>query len=426
MKLPFIKFSNHPILGDLEIDFRKDTTEKIVVCKEDDPYTENMPYSEWYARKVYGGYKSRICVPTPQKGNQYPNIINQDNIYDNILFVGENGCGKTTLLHELDNYNESKFIEYQFDKSKVELHSRYTEAQLFGFPGTFQSHFLSRDIKYDEGRVDERNDIYKAETEGRNTVSGDMVSWLKINRLSIDELNRFFGNDRLAKAFEKAYPFQIPHSMRVTTYEEMRGKPETMIDYIQDLSSGEQEILLRLLYFFKDNLSQCSDIILIDEPESGLHPKWQLKILEYYKYIFASQENPGWLDNNGEPIPPIQGKQKLQLFLATHSENILKSAIEQNDWLIVRLYRDEQGNVKSQRIENADRCLQNISFAEIQYIVFGIATNDYHNELYGHLQNKTGNEESIKDFDVWMKTKNFIGISQVIKESGKSKMEQST
>lgn len=41
-----------------------------------------------------------------------------------------------------------------------------------------------------------------------------------------------------------------------------------------------------------------------------------------------------------------------------------------------------------QKVEYADRAVPYISFAEIQYLIFGIPSNDYHNELYGAIQNK--------------------------------------
>jgi len=386
VKIPFIRFKNHPILGDLELDFRRDCSEKISVCRDDNP------------KKT----ERTITVPVPQKGNQYSIIVNQDNIHDYVLFVGENGSGKTTVLRELNEYNESQYVDYAFDKINVELHARFKGKKIWGFPDKFQSIFLERDIKYNEGRLDERSGIYKTEMEMRDHVSGDMVSWLNIRALSPDRLKGFFGNDRLAAAYAAAQGFQVPHSLRAKTYAEMRGKPDTMIDYIEGLSSGEQEILLRVLHFFKHPPSQCSDSVLIDEPETGLHPKWQTKILGYYKEMFQSQPEPGWVapsETGGiKRLTPPAGMQKLQLFVATHAETILQSAIEQGDWLIIRLFRDSNGIVKSERISGDD--FSSLTFAEARYVVFDMVSRDYHNELYGFLQNETNT--SVKGLDDWI------------------------
>lgn len=58
MRLSQIEFKDHPILKNLKISFVKDNGE----------------------------------------------------IYSNIIFVGENGCGKTTILNELFNYDNSAYI----------------------------------------------------------------------------------------------------------------------------------------------------------------------------------------------------------------------------------------------------------------------------------------------------------------------------
>jgi len=97
----------------------------------------------------------------------------------------------------------------------------------------------------------------------------------------------------------------------------------------------------------------------------------------------------------------IRKAERIQLFVASHSENILKTAIEQGDWLIIQLYRDENKIIQCKRIEQADRRLSKITFAEIQYLVFDIVSRDYHNELYGYLQNKL-NIKSVKGLDDWI------------------------
>ena len=124
---------------------------------------------------------------------------------------------------------------------------------------------------------------------------------------------------------------------------------------VDKFSSGEQEILLRLERM-KENIPSDMDMILLDEPETGLHPKWQLKIIPFILDILK--------DNRS-------GERDLQLFIASHSENILKSVFKRSDTLVVRLYKDK-GEIRSENITNMNTVLKETTIAEIQYLVFGI------------------------------------------------------
>lgn len=55
-------------------------------------------------------------------------------------------------------------------------------------------------------------------------------------------------------------------------------------------------------------------IALVDEPELSMHPKWQQKVLQYYRNLFNKD-----------------GSQDAQMILATHSEYVLRSALEDRD-----------------------------------------------------------------------------------------------
>ena len=60
---------------------------------------------------------------------------------------------------------------------------------------------------------------------------------------------------------------------------------------IDDLSTGEKQIVFRGAYLLR-NINQLNGaIIMVDEPELSMHPKWQKNILRYYKNLFT--------DNNG-------------------------------------------------------------------------------------------------------------------------------
>ncbi len=89
---------------------------------------------------------------------------------------------------------------------------------------------------------------------------------------------------------------------------------------INQLSSGEKQLFLRTLAI--KMLEPENSIILIDEPELSLHPKWQQRIIEIYQRI---------------------GKNN-QIIVATHSPHILGSVPREN---IILLSKNENGEVIS-------------------------------------------------------------------------------
>ena len=95
---------------------------------------------------------------------------------------------------------------------------------------------------------------------------------------------------------------------------------------IQTLSSGEKQIVYRGCFLLKDANAMNGTFVFIDEPEISLHPKWQQKILDYYKSIFTNEA----------------GIQTSQIFVVTHSPFIIHNPQRKNDKVIV-LGRDKDG-----------------------------------------------------------------------------------
>ena len=87
---------------------------------------------------------------------------------------------------------------------------------------------------------------------------------------------------------------------------------------INELSSGEKQLFLRTLAI--KMLNPENSIILIDEPELSLHPKWQQRIVDVYRKIG---------ENN-------------QIIIATHSPHILGSVRKEN---IMLLDKDGDGKI---------------------------------------------------------------------------------
>lgn len=80
--------------------------------------------------------------------------------------------------------------------------------------------------------------------------------------------------------------------------------------------------------------------------------------------------------------------------------NILKSRLEDRENVLIIVLSDDNGVIHSKNI-TAPTTLPTITSAETNYLAFGILSADYHIELYGYLQNKTGNN-TVKKCDKYI------------------------
>lgn len=96
---------------------------------------------------------------------------------------------------------------------------------------------------------------------------------------------------------------------------------------INQLSSWEKQIVFRWSFLLQNQNSINGNVVLIDEPEISLHPNWQLKILDFYKDIFKDS----W-------------KQTSQIFVVTHSPFIMHNPNRLND-KVITLSKKEDWNI---------------------------------------------------------------------------------
>ena len=356
-------------------------------------------------------------------------------IYNTVVLAGENGTGKTTILDSLStflnlgSFEDFEYISYEVNgvtyiirpitNSKLGFHVRkneddgteknvisgkhsskesidsdvedirhygcsYSKARS-GFNTEKVKTSTTMQLDSDKYEDDSKDDFTSIKQLFVDIDDQDKSLWMEISESqpnpSFDSFKPTSKKYRFEKAFKdffdglkfKKVDPTYPDEKKVVF--EKNGKQI----YIDNLSTGEKQIVFRGAHLLKNGNKLNHGVVLVDEPELSMHPKWQEKILNYYRGLFVSG-----------------GSQTAQMFFATHSEYVLRSALtppNNNDVLIIVL-NSNYGTIETQRIV-APSVLPSITSAETNYLAFDVVSIDYHIQLYGYLQNKI-NISSIK------------------------------
>ncbi|QXO67031.1 AAA family ATPase [Morganella morganii] len=391
MKLRKIKWQNHPVLGDLILDFTNKQTGKP---------------------------------------------------YNTILLAGENGTGKSTILETISiflnmgSYESFDYIEYEIDNViyKTKKQAVYKDNNTFfdiiendniieiRYDRSYNPNKLNeekRDLRYygcvySRARSDYKTDRITSTTTSELDkdkhdidVKDDFTS---LKQLIIDVVNQDHSayaeeNKSLGdkpKSWDEFYKtsklFRFKNSFD-SFFEKIKfnnvkdiGGEKTILFLkngksipVDKLSTGEKQIVFRGIFLLRNTNILDGAVIFIDEPELSMHPKWERKILDYYKRLFS-----------------MSGQQNAQLIFATHSDHVLKEALGDSAENIVITLEENNGIITPRNID-APSVLPSITIAETNYLAFGVISNDYHIELYGFLQDKE-NKSSIKSCDDFIKS----------------------
>lgn len=385
MKIRKLKYRNHKILGNLELDFVNPTT--------------NQPYNT-------------------------------------VVLVGENGTGKTTILETINNYINSislrpfHYIEYEADGGLYRIeplpdgnetfHKRrnlatFTEEEVRRDNSNNSQIMRSdkKDMRYyacvlSKARADFKTDIISnvstntLDAEIHNDDKEDNYTSLKQLIVDVDSQDNSEYTQR-NKVARLEYEHFLPTSRMYrfsnafnTFFGDINfdriediGREKVILfkKYNRDvpidgLSTGEKQIVFRGAYLLKNSGMMEDGVAFIDEPELSMHPSWQRKILDYFRNLYRDTST---------------GNQKAQLFFASHSEYVVASALENPNEVIVIVLKENGGVISSRKITKPI-VLPTIIASEVNYAAFEIPTIDYHIALYGAIQAKY-NMQSISDCD---------------------------
>lgn len=347
--------------------------------------------------------------------------------YNTIVLAGENGTGKTRILQTIATFlnlgtiEPFKTISYSIDGEKYTITPSDLNASI-GFhnrtkDGEDVSTYVSghkgdlKKIKEDILDIRHYGCAYSKARSGFNTkpVKSTTTQQLDVDSYDNDDSDDFTSIKQLivdVKAQDNSSLDKLTSKGEFTNYADFHktskifrfenafnnffdtikfeGVDEESTDEkkvtfskngkniaIDNLSTGEKQIVFRGAQLLKNSKNLNGGIVLIDEPELSMHPKWQSKVFDYYTGLFSQG-----------------GRQMSQMFFATHSENVIQAATKDLDNTLIIILSFEGGVIKADRMSKM--VLPTATAAEINYLAFGVHTVDYHIALYGDFQLLTG------------------------------------
>lgn len=316
-KFRSIEFSNHPILGDLKIDFCNQSGQAVdtVIIAGENGNGKSTLLNELYQ---IASCKPLNSVKFNIERNQVPISLSLqlDDRYGHRMFYICDGLG----LREMFNDRNDKTYRFKGIFSDVDINFKKTKVE-YVKSSTLDSKAESRRSSDDLSQMTKQ---LLVDIQAQDDAS--LAKWVRAGQVGSAPESKM---QRFEKAFDRMFS-----DLKYLGVDTENGAKEVYFTKngtkisLDELSSGEKQIVFRGCFLLRDANSLKGAFVFIDEPEISLHPNWQMKIMQYYKGIFTNDK----------------GIQTSQIFVVTHSPFILHNENRTNDKVVI-LNRDANGKI---------------------------------------------------------------------------------
>ncbi len=283
---------------------------------------------------------------------------NNDIINPITVICGINGSGKTTLL---------EFINEVFKKQNITLANKESYINIEQEQYSKNSLFNENKYKLTSGFLKKNNTDFKINFSDKliyYKASKENTSAQKLITNYIDEL--IYEKDiKSSDAYEelrgflnktlKAFNLEVEFGSLDKNKEIYFKNNQSDRIKLKDLSGGEKEIITKIFPLYISNIKDS--VILIDEPESSLHPNWQNEIMTLYQEVAKQYNN--------------------QIIITTHSPHIVSAT--PNKYLKILVKEDGLINVIDSSTKSYGRKIDEI-LLEI-FKVKGLRTPKIENKI---------------------------------------------
>lgn len=390
MKIRRIKYNNHSVLKNLELDLVN-------------PYT-GLPYDTIVFAGENGTGKTSIlstlntflCLHSFEPferieyevgGNVYAVVSTGNDNDDNLGFHNRIDLQTNVVTNVRTNSNIDRNVIQQDNMDIRHYGCVYSKARA-DFSVKKISGTTSLDVDMDSYDEDNQEDfsslkqlIIDLQAEDNANLQ-DLIEESPTHTVNYDAFMQTAKMHRFRTAFNNFF-----ESIKYKKVESSDGEKKVLFSKhdnditIDSLSTGEKQIVYRGIYLLRNVGKLDGAAAMIDEPELSMHPKWQKRILKYFKDLFSGDD----------------GIQKVQIFVATHSEYVLSDALKDRDHTLVVVLTDNNGIIEKREV-TAPLLLPTLVASEVNYVAFGMPSKDYHIALYGYIQAKY-NKQWIVDCD---------------------------